>query len=169
MITPSNVIGILQLGFHAAALAFLYLGFQLMRQAITQAKSARPTSVPRLEIVLKSIRQFILISFFFFIVGAGIELFSRVIRPQVNVSVTTTPQLDHFPSFLSKPDISVNGDSLTWKGGYAKTQVSETTTIIFSTEALVESGRNLYLALSQYLNAEIPRTSAGALSAEGGL
>ncbi len=82
-----NLVDLIRLGFHGFAAAMLLMGFRLLKTVINKQDDSDHTENSRLELklLLKSVRNFLLISLVFFVLGVTSELLKNQFeKNQVN-------------------------------------------------------------------------------------
>ncbi len=107
-----NIVELVRLGFHGVAVAMLILGFWLLRAVIVEkkqpidpkvAKEVKDAEITKLKLKLKSVRNYLLISLVFFVLGVGSEMYKQIWEKTQENEMTVQLQ----PEAASMPDIAL--------------------------------------------------------------
>ena len=105
--------GLLQLGFHGTALAFLILGYRLLQQALDDPPPDDPDA-EKLAMILRNIRFFMGASLVFLLVGVGAQFALNQGERSVEVHLSPT---SGFPEGIAGPIIRVSDRKVDFEDG----------------------------------------------------
>ena len=108
-----NLTDLLQVGFHGTALAFLILGYRLLKHALDDPPPDDPKS-EKLSMILRNIRFFMGASLVFLLVGVGAQIFLNEGERQVEVHLSPTTG---FPQGIDGPNIRVSDRKVIFEDG----------------------------------------------------
>lgn len=116
---------LVQLGFHGTALAFLMLGYGLLRQVLNEPPADDPNN-EKLGLMMRNIRFFIVASVIFLVIGVAAQIyFDRTERPvEVHLSPTSG-----FPEGVAGPKVMVREQKVVFVDGRGHLKVRENDSI----------------------------------------
>ncbi|MEM7483185.1 MAG: tetratricopeptide repeat protein [Acidobacteriota bacterium] len=143
-----------QLGFHAAALVFLYLGYRLLRQVVASGGEELPLK-------LKNVRFFMIMSLAFFVLGASLQLYEGWARRtdrsgarQLLLHLSPT----RMPEDVPPAEVRLAGELLEFDNGRAAPEIHAATDMAINLERI----RDVVVRL-RAINRELQLDQAAAL------
>ena len=153
------ILSLFQVGFHGAALVFLYLGYRLNRQVVEE-------DGPQLKEKLSSVRFFLAMARAFFVVGAGLQIWEAQFDegPAEPVALNMNLSPKEMPDGIPNLDVSLDGDPLKFSRGHAAPPVQVGNNLRIDAEAL----RDAVVSL-QAVNRQLQLAEAAADGDEVGV
>jgi len=150
---------LLQLGFHGTALAFLLVGYRLMKQVLEDDDDER------LELRLQNVRYFLAVSVAVLILGIGAQIGANYLDSRHEVEGHLSPSA--MPDDLSGPRISTGGREVIFEQGLGLLTVGRNLPIRLVVDDLVHRVDELRQE-KEILDAQLREREALLASEEGG-
>ena len=164
-------IELVRLGFHGFAVVMLFLGYRLLRAVVGEKASSAAEEITGLQLRLKSVRNFLVISLIFFVLGVASELFrmSQEKRQTNEMTMQLQPEAASMPDEALVPTLLAEDD-----GNPKPVKMNEATSTF---RVKVRDGQRFYLQLHtltgrvENLTERVNRLliKQGEENAEGGL
>jgi len=139
MLSGIDFVQLVQMGFHGTALAFLILGFFLMRGVLRQ--NQKKENHENLEIKLKNVRFFLLVSVVVMILGIGAQFLVNYLDSRYDVEVHLSPS--GMPQGTSEPLLSTQGGQVQFDHGLGRLTVGRNLPIRLVIDDIVERIKTL--------------------------
>ena len=150
---------LLQLGFHGTALAFLLVGYRLMKQVLDDDDD------DKLEVRLTNVRYFLGISVAVLILGIGAQFLAQYLDSRHQVEVHLSPS--GMPEDVPHPDLSTADETVVWDGGRGSITVGRNLPIRLVVDEMVEKIKTLNHE-RELLDAQLRQREALMARDEGG-
>jgi len=133
-----------QLGFHGAALVFLFLGYRLNQKVVEE-------DGPQLKEKLASVRFFLAMALAFFVVGAGLQVWSELGDSDLTTDLTMHLSPAKMPEGLPDLKLTLGGQTLEFDSGRTQAEIAKSTDLRVDAEALRTAIANLQAVNRQIL------------------
>jgi len=150
---------LLQLGFHGTALAFLLVGYRLMKQVLEDDDD------DNLDLRLRNVRFFLGVSVAVLVLGIGGQILAQYLDSRHTVEVHLSPS--GIPEDLPFPDLSTDGESVVFDGGRGSMIVGRNLPVRLVVDDMVDKIRDL-IHEKELLDAQLRRHEALRAIDEGG-
>ncbi len=143
------LVELVRAGFHGLALAILILGFCLLRKVV-DAETGSGEKQRDYSSLLAHIRGFMFISLAFLVVGASLEMWRSMVKPETEVHVAISPR--DMPEDVDSPELEVlGGEYYQVTSESLKVKLKDQQSLLFRVDSLCEKIKQRDDLLTEYI------------------